>query len=56
MPQPIRESCIESENDERALERFPLERKRSNDEKTRQIKKLERVLIAKVYQLLRNSL
>jgi len=39
-----------------SLARFPLERNRSSDEKTRQIKKLERVLIAKAYLLLRNSL
>jgi hypothetical protein len=35
------------------LARFPLERNRSRDEKSPQIKKLERVLIAKLYQLLR---
>ena len=33
------------------LARFPLERNRSSDKKSRQIKKLERVLIGKVYQL-----
>ena len=33
------------------LARYPRERKRSSDKKSRQIKKLERVLIAKVYQL-----
>src|SRR5208283_5035232 len=33
------------------LARFPRERNRSSDKKSRQIKKLERVLIAKVYQL-----
>jgi len=38
------------------LARFPLERNRSSDKKSRQIEKLERVLIAKVCQLLRNSL
>jgi len=36
--------------------RFPLERNRSSDKKSRQIKKLERILIAKVCQLLWNSL
>jgi hypothetical protein len=41
---------------ELALARFPFERNRSNDKKSRQIKMLERVLIAKVCQLLRNSL
>jgi len=38
------------------LARFPLERDRSSDKKSRQIQKLERILIAKVSQLLRNSL
>jgi len=38
------------------LARFPLERNRSSDEKSRQIKELERILIAKVSQLSRNSL
>ena len=41
---------------ERALARFPLERNRSSDKESRQIKTLERILIAKAYQLLRNSL
>ena len=36
--------------------RFPFERNRSNDKKSRKIKILEQVLIAKVYQLLRNLL
>jgi len=40
----------------RALARFPLERNRSSDKKSRQINRLERILIAKVCQLLRNSL
>jgi hypothetical protein len=39
-----------------ALARFPLERDRSSDEKSRQVKMLERILIAKVSQLSRNSL
>ncbi len=38
------------------LARFPFERKRSNDKKSCEIKMLEQVLIAKVYQLLRNLL
>jgi hypothetical protein len=38
------------------LARFPLERNRSSDKKWRQIRKLERILIAKVCQFLRNSL
>ena len=38
------------------LARFPFERSRSNDKKSRKIKKLEQVPIAKVYQLLRNLL
>ena len=38
------------------LVRFPFERNRSNDKKSRKIKMLEQVLIAKVYQLLRNLL
>jgi len=41
---------------ESAPARFPLERNRSSDKKSRQITKLERILIAKVCQLLRNSL
>jgi hypothetical protein len=40
----------------RMLARFPFERNRSRIKKSRQIKKLERILIAKVYQLLPNSL
>jgi hypothetical protein len=36
--------------------RFPLERNRSSDKKSRQIKELERILIARAYRLLRNSL
>src|SRR5208283_4421962 len=36
-----------------SLARFPLERNRLSDKKSRQIRKLERVLIAIVYQLLR---
>jgi len=39
-----------------ALARFPLERNRSSEKKSRHIKTLERILIAKVCQLLRNSL
>jgi len=39
-----------------SLARFPLERNRSSEKKSRQIKMLERILIAKVCQLLRNSL
>jgi hypothetical protein len=38
-----------------ALARFPLERNRSSDKGSRQIKKLERILIAKVCQLLRSE-
>ena len=38
------------------LARFPLERNRSSDKKSRKIKTLERILVAKVCQLLRNSL
>jgi hypothetical protein len=41
---------------ESAPARFPLERNRSSDKKSRQITKLERILIAKVCLLLRNSL
>src|SRR5208283_560197 len=37
----------------RSLARLSLERNRSSDRNSRQIKKLERVLIAKIYQLLR---
>jgi len=40
----------------RALARFPLERNRSSDEKSRQITTLERILIVKVCQPSRNSL
>jgi len=40
----------------RALARFPLKPKRFSDKKSRQIKMLEQILIAKVCQLLRNSL
>jgi len=40
----------------RRLARLSLERNRSSDRKSRQNKMLERILIAKVYQLLRNSL
>ena len=36
--------------------RFPLERNRSNDKKSRNINMLERILVAKVCQTLRNSL
>jgi hypothetical protein len=36
--------------------RFPLERNRSSDKKSRQFKELEQILVAKVCQLLRNSL
>jgi hypothetical protein len=36
-----------------SLARFPLERNRSSDKKSRQIDILERILIAKVSQLLR---
>ncbi|ARN81732.1 hypothetical protein B1812_12325 [Methylocystis bryophila] len=42
--------------DEEFLARLPLERKRSSDKESRKIKRLERLLIAKVCQLLRNSL
>jgi hypothetical protein len=38
------------------LARFPLARNRASDEKARRFKTLERILIAKVYQLLRNAL
>ncbi len=38
------------------LARFPLGRNRPSDKKSRQINKLERILVAKVCQLLRNSL
>jgi len=38
------------------LARFPTERNRSVDKKSRQIKKLEQVLVEKVYQLFRNLL
>jgi hypothetical protein len=38
------------------LARFPVGRNRPNDKKSRQINKLERILVAKVCQLLRNSL
>ena len=38
-----------------ALARFPFEPNRSNDKKSRQIKMLERVPVAKVCQLSRNS-
>ena len=37
------------------LARFPLKRKRLSDKKSRQIKTLERIPIAKVCQLLRSS-
>jgi len=37
------------------LARLSLERNRSSDKKSRQIKMLERILIAKVFQLLRKS-
>ena len=37
------------------LARFPLERNRLSDKKSRQINRLGRILIAKVCQLLRNS-
>ena len=36
--------------------RFPLERNRSSGKTSRKIEKLERILVAKVCQLLRNSL
>jgi len=36
--------------------RFPTERNRSVDKKSRQIEKLERILIEKVCQLFRNAL
>jgi len=39
-----------------ALARFPLERNRSSDKKSRKINKSERILVAKDCQLLRNSL
>jgi hypothetical protein len=39
-----------------ALARFPITRNRVIDKKSRKIKKLERILIEKVYQLFRNSL
>jgi len=38
------------------LARLSLERNRSSDKKSRKIKTLERILVAKVCQLLRNSL
>jgi len=38
------------------LARLSLERNRSSDKKSRKIEKLERILVAKVWQLLRNSL
>ena len=38
------------------LARFSLERNRSSEKKSRKINKLERILVAKVCQLLRNSL
>jgi hypothetical protein len=41
---------------ENALARFPLERNRSSDKKSRHIDTLERILIAKVCQLLRDAL
>jgi hypothetical protein len=40
----------------RALARFPLERNRSSDKESRHFKMLERILFAKVCQLLRDSL
>jgi len=40
----------------RELARFLLAWNHASDKKSRQIKKLERILIAKVYQLLRNAL
>jgi hypothetical protein len=39
-----------------ALARFPIARNRAIDKKSRQLNKLERILIEKVYQLFRNSL
>jgi hypothetical protein len=39
-----------------ALARFPLEWNRSSDKKSRQTNTLERILVAKVCQLLRNAL
>jgi len=39
-----------------ALARLSLERTRSSDKKSRKINKLERIIVAKVCQLLRNSL
>ncbi len=38
------------------LARFPLAWNHTSDEKARSFKKLERILFAKVYQLLRNAL
>ncbi|KAF2990350.1 hypothetical protein MJC1_02449 [Methylocystis sp. MJC1] len=38
------------------LARFPLAWNHASDKKARRVKKLERILIAKVYQLLRNAL
>jgi hypothetical protein len=42
--------------DHRRLARFPIERYRSIDKKSRKIKTLERILIEQAYQLVRNAL
>jgi hypothetical protein len=49
-------STIQDDAGAPALARFPIERNRSIDEKSRQIKKLERILVEQVYQLVQNRL